>query len=195
MWTAREKILNHGKVRQIAIEDNGKPLWYSDVVEGWQSSSSFREFFITLLADVPYGAYFWETPPVTKNSFQDVFEFVLVDSPELGGVTASPSAFQGHFQGARQDRSVVTFANLGKDAFLVAPCPRASSSVYPHLAAFARGAPMDQQHALWEQVGEAIVARLNERKLWVSTAGLGVYWLHVRLDSYPKYYSFAPYRS
>ncbi len=90
---------------------------------------------------------------------------------------------------------MVTFANLGNDAFLIAPCPQASASVYPHLAAFARGASMEQQHALWEQVGEAIVTRLNERKLWVSTAGLGVYWVHVRLDSYPKYYSFAPYRS
>ena len=120
---------------------------------------------------------------------------MFVDSPELNGVTASPSAFQEHFQGARQDQSVVTFANLGKDALLIVPCPQVSASVYPHLAVFARGALMDQQHALWEQVGEAIVARLNERKLWVSTAGLGVYWLHVRLDSYPKYYSFAPYRS
>ncbi len=194
MWTARDKILNHGKVRQISIDSNGKPLRYADVVEGWRSNSSFREYFISLLADAPYEAYCWETPPVTKNSFQDAFEFVLVDSPELGGVTASPSAFQGYFQGARKDQSVVTFANLGKDAFLVVPCPFASASVYPHLAAFARGAPMDQQHVLWEQVGEAIVARLQERKLWVSTAGLGVYWLHVRLDSYPKYYSFAPYR-
>ena len=31
--------------------------------------------------------------------------------------------------------------------------------------------------------------------LWVSTSGLGVYWLHVRLDSYPKYYQHAPYKN
>ena len=28
---------------------------------------------------------------------------------------------------------------------------------------------------------------------WLSTAGMGVSWLHVRLDSQPKYYGFAAY--
>ncbi|MDF9799652.1 hypothetical protein OKW21_004915 [Catalinimonas alkaloidigena] len=28
----------------------------------------------------------------------------------------------------------------------------------------------------------------------MSTSGLGVYWLHIRLDSRPKYYQFDPYR-
>jgi len=35
--------------------------------------------------------------------------------------------------------------------------------------------------------------RLGERRLWISTAGGGVAWLHVRLDSSPKYYGFRPY--
>ncbi len=29
----------------------------------------------------------------------------------------------------------------------------------------------------------------------VSTNGLGVAWLHVRLDTRPKYYTFQPYRT
>jgi len=28
----------------------------------------------------------------------------------------------------------------------------------------------------------------------LSTAGMGVYWLHVRLDTRPKYYQHTPYR-
>jgi hypothetical protein len=42
--------------------------------------------------------------------------------------------------------------------------------------------------------GAAVAARLSARPLWLSTSGLGVAWLHVRLDSRPKYYSYAPYR-
>lgn len=30
--------------------------------------------------------------------------------------------------------------------------------------------------------------------LWCSTSGLGVYWLHIRLDQYPKYYTYRPYK-
>jgi hypothetical protein len=31
--------------------------------------------------------------------------------------------------------------------------------------------------------------------MWVSTSGLGVYWLYIRLDSFPKYYNFQPYKT
>jgi hypothetical protein len=29
--------------------------------------------------------------------------------------------------------------------------------------------------------------------IWLSTAGMGVAWLHIRLDERPKYYSHKPY--
>jgi hypothetical protein len=31
--------------------------------------------------------------------------------------------------------------------------------------------------------------------MWLSTSGLGVAWLHIRLDSTPKYYQHQPYTS
>jgi len=34
-----------------------------------------------------------------------------------------------------------------------------------------------------------------EAYFWLSTSGLGIAWLHVRLDERPKYYTHAPYRS
>ena len=49
------------------------------------------------------------------------------------------------------------------------------------------------QHALWRTVGEAVSERITDRPLWLSTAGGGVAWLHVRLDSRPKYYGHTPY--
>jgi len=36
--------------------------------------------------------------------------------------------------------------------------------------------------------------RLSSRPVWLSTAGGGVSWLHVRLDDRPKYYHHAAYR-
>jgi len=56
-----------------------------------------------------------------------------------------------------------------------------------------RSASDEQNHALWRIVGAAVRERLGERRLWISTAGGGVAWLHVRLDSSPKYYGFRPY--
>jgi hypothetical protein len=36
--------------------------------------------------------------------------------------------------------------------------------------------------------------RLSASPVWLSTSGLGVYWLHVRLDTHPKYYQYQPYK-
>ncbi len=33
-----------------------------------------------------------------------------------------------------------------------------------------------------------------EEKIWMSTCRIGIYWLHLRLDTKPKYYTYTPYR-
>jgi hypothetical protein len=59
---------------------------------------------------------------------------------------------------------------------------------------FVRQAPPEQIDALWRVVGEKMHSRLNDRPVWLSTAGGGVAWLHVRLDDHPKYYHYREYR-
>ena len=74
------------------------------------------------------------------------------------------------------------------------PCPGVSPACYAHLAAFVRGAPEWQQQSLWRRVGEAAAARVGVKPVWLSTAGAGVAWVHVRLDDRPKYYGYDAYR-
>ena len=117
------------------------------------------------------------------------------------------SDFQEHFDLC--DKDVVTFSNLGGDAHLVVPCPPAKPysdfdrnnyrNIYGHLAAFMKLNPnMDQTHNFWIQVAktfeEQIQKRSKDSPMWLSTCGTGVYWLHVRLDSRPKYYSYQEYK-
>jgi hypothetical protein len=195
MWNMTTDLLEDGRVRTIAIERAGTPLTYADVIELWQHDHQFREFFAAQLANAPFAAYFWECPPVTADSVERRFEFALVDSPQLARVTAEERAFAAQFAAADVGDGISTFWNLGRDALLVVPCPRGPLAAYPHIAAFARAAPEDQQHALWAAVGTALRRRLSHQPVWLSTSGLGVSWLHIRLDSRPKYYSFRPYRS
>jgi hypothetical protein len=145
-----------------------------------------------LLADSPFTAFRWETPPITIATANRPFEFVLLDSP---GLARNPDAdaFAEHFCGVAQG-GVVEFPNLGKDAIMVVPCPNGPLSAYGHLGAFVRQAPEPQRHALWELVGTVMQRRLGTKPVWLSTAGAGVSWLHVRLDDRPKYYGHAPYR-
>ena len=77
----------------------------------------------------------------------------------------------------------------------VVPCPGEPLSAYSQISTFARYAPEYQQHALWSMVGTALYRRLSNEPVWLSTSGLGVYWLHIRLDARPKYYTHEPYRT
>ena len=194
MYESTIEDLEGGRVRLQIIARADRPMSYAQVISGWCRDPDFRAWFISLLAESPYPAYFWETPPVSLASRDQPFEFVLVDSPRLAAATPERRPFESYFSAAGPDETVVSFPNLGGDAFLIVPCPCAALSAYPHLGAFTREAPLDQQHALWSAAGAALEERLGATPVWVSTAGLGVFWVHLRLDSRPKYYSYAPYR-
>jgi len=56
-----------------------------------------------------------------------------------------------------------------------------------------REAPIEQVEEFWKIVAEQYEVAINEVPIWLSTHGLGVYWLHVRIDTYPKYYHYQPY--
>lgn len=192
MWTSRTERLSNGRAIKIAVDLDSSPVSYAEALRRWRDDADFRSFFTSLLADAPFAAFRWETPPISIATADRPFEFVLLDSPGLGG-DPDAEAFAEHFDGAPED-GVVAFSNLGKDAILIVPCPRGPHAAYGHLGAFVRQAPEAQRHALWERVGAAMERRLGARPVWLSTAGAGVSWLHVRLDDRPKYYGFEGYR-
>ncbi len=194
-WDTLIETMESGRIHQARILCDGEPVSYAEIIDRWQCDGDFRDFFIGLLAEAPYDAYLWETPPITGLTSTRAFECVLVESPELAQLTPDSAAFAQHFEATEAETEVVSFWNLGGDALLVAPSPRTSRSAYPHLAAFARAAPEPQQHAFWSAVGTNVANSLSDRPLWLSTCGLGVAWLHVRLDTRPKYYTFQPYRT
>ena len=180
-----------GRCQRHTFIENGEPLAYGDVIGLWQASSAFRALFIETLSASTFDAFRWETPGVSRSDLTRAFECVLVDDPGLER-PADRTAFHEHF--LSDGDGVVTFENLGGDALMVVPSPRAADTAYAHLAAFIRQGPEEQIHALWKTVGRAVDGRVSDRTLWLSTAGGGVPWLHVRLDSRPKYYTYAPYK-
>jgi hypothetical protein len=192
MWTAQSNTLADGRGLRFALDVDARSATFADVMRGWQCDAGFRSLFNSLLADSPCSAFRWETPPVTNTTVRRPFEFVLLDCPGLAR-HPDPEAFAEHF-GVGANTEVVEFSNLGGDAIMVVPYPMAEASAYGHLAAFVRQAPEQQRHALWRSVGEAMARRIGSKPVWLSTAGAGVSWLHVRLDDRPKYYGFAPYR-
>lgn len=192
MWTYRSKKLTTRRGLQIFVEFGAKPAAFADVLHGWQNDVVFRSMFNALLADISFSAFRWETPPLTIDTIKQPFEFVVLDSPMLAR-HPNPEVFTEHFNKS-PEKSVLAFSNLGGDAIMIVPQLKAPVSAYGHLASFVREAPDAQRHALWQLVGEVMLQRVSNKPVWLSTAGGGVSWLHVRLDDRPKYYGFGPYR-
>lgn len=180
-----------GKIR-VRLHLGARTLGYGEVVRLWGRSASFRALFVSTLKELPYAAYFWETPPVTERTFDRDFEFVVTESRELATLQPDPRAFETHWSGTNEPTAV--FHNLGGDAVLIAPRPLANATCYTHLARFVRTAPMAQVDAFWQTTALAVEKSLSDQPMWLSTAGLGVSWLHLRLDSRPKYYRHAEYK-
>jgi hypothetical protein len=192
VWRITSEDLAGGRGLRFTVKVGTRPATFAGVLRGWRDDPELRSLHSDALANAPWSSFRWETPPVTSATADRAFEFVLLDSP---GLAPSPDrdAFAEHFKGAADD-GIVAFPNLGGDAIMVVPCEIAAPSAYAHLAAFVRGAPAQQRHALWQRVAETMLARLSDQPVWLSTAGAGVSWLHVRLDDRPKYYSFSEYR-
>jgi hypothetical protein len=207
-------------VQYRILDSDSRTLSFGDMVTLFsEPSSEIHAFFNSILRqhfDGNSEAYFFECPVVTLSTIHRDFEFVLILSEALGKIEADCKAFEDHIMKEKTVDGVVSFLNIGGDASLVVPCPSHLSNFVPrrgskpkvrmeelrhyaHLAAFQRDAPVPQVKALWQKVfGELLVKlqtqyKSEEMKIWLSTSGLGVPWLHVRLDTTPKYYNWKPY--
>jgi len=202
VWKSKLEFSDSRHLCKVTISDGDEPINFARAIAGWKTDPDFRQFYFSLIANLPFEAIFWESPPITPNSLDRPYEFVAVNSVGLAKIKPNPSAFKTHFDVASKDESVIAFENLGKDALLIVPCPQDSHRVYPHLAKFLREGSKKQCHELFRKLAEELEKKIerlsvrqNHRPLWINTSGLGVYWLHLRLDSSPKYYTFSPYKT
>jgi len=123
MWTTRSVRLEDERGLRCGLDLDSQPATCKNVLRGWQSEAAFRVLFNALLAESPYSAFRWETPPVTMPTLSQPFEFVLLDSPGIAR-HPDPAAFAEQFAGA-PETGIVVFPNLGGDAIMVVPRSRA----------------------------------------------------------------------
>ncbi len=178
------------RVFHYQIQTDGSALSYRDVLELWAQSPEFALWYSRLLAQSEFEAFRWETPVLTRQLLERPFEYVLVGAESFIHRRTDEKAFAQYFDGT----PVKAFPNLGGDGLMIIPTPQTNKDVYGHLASVLRGAPKDQIVALWYKVGREVLARIDDSPRWLSSAGGGVAWLHIRLDSRPKYYHYQPYR-
>jgi len=184
---------NRGNLLKYQISEQGHELRYCDVMELWRGDQEFVDFYISIFKRCGFQSYVWETPSVSKNTIDRVFEFVLFNVPEASRIP-DRKTYASYFDTKKSEDGIVAFSNLGGDAVLVVPSPFRKDANYVDFAAFYREAPLSQQRALWRELSRYIEMHLSDEPMWISVSS-GISWLHLRLDSSPKYYRYSPYIS
>jgi hypothetical protein len=193
-WRADVSSLPGVGVR-MGISDGDRPLNVQSVLNALQTEPTVGSWFGARLAALPWRAFYWECPALTAAALRDPFECVVLEAPSLMALKAEPHAFRAHLDATPPGSLVAVFPNLGGDAMLVAPTDADDGREYPHLAAFLRAAPQAQIAAFFSALASEALRSCRQGPAWVSTAGDGVAWLHGRVDTWPKYYRYAPYRA
>ncbi len=178
-------------VYEYHVEREERVLTYGDVLDLWDSCSQFTEFYLSLFSRSGFDSYIWETPPVSKETVQQPFRFIIQNIPEPQA--ADRDTFKAFFDPDNDNHGVVVFDNLGNDAKLVVPSPINEDAEYSGLAEFLRGGTPEQKREIWRVLSAQIKARLSHHPVWVSVAAGGVSWLHIRIDDAPKYYRYDEY--
>jgi len=189
MFHFQKTIVEESEAVKYVLSQQDQQLQYNDFLTLLQHNQAFVSFYINLLKEIPFQAYHWETPPVTTATVERPFEFVATNSPRID-LPPDPGPFRQYFG---SDDDVAVFNNLGNDARLIAPAPDDQARNYSHIGVFTDEAPEVLQHSLWQTVGGVTEQKLSDNPIWLNTAGGGVPWLHVRLDTRPKYYRHLPY--
>lgn len=211
-YTFRQQENGDGLI--LVAEENGNTITFRRAIElldSFEFQNALSERIISFTERSKVGAIFFECIPVNTETYSiRPFEFILLPAPTLARRHVDSTPFQDQFSRLippLSENPVISFENLGKDATLVVPGPRkglrTDLQYCTHLASFLASAEIEHRSALWRKLGSVfhqLMSQLEEsndsRPIWLSTSGLGVSWLHIRIDKIQaKYYNHLPYKS
>jgi len=146
-----------------------------------QNSKKFRSMCTSVLQSVPYPEYVWYLCKIEKGCETKPFKFIVKQT--ILDCKEDPETF-----GAKKFKnSMNIISNLSKNALLLVP-KYIKKGCYTSIANFMRNGPDNQVDDFWKALAEIMTYPINA---WISTHGHGVCYLHLRIDSKPKYLEWA----
>jgi len=197
-WVITEQNYDYIVFKLINNLTNQYASW-KDVFEIY-NNELFIDSIIKILSETNrFNEYYIEFNPTTFNQINVIlFEFVLI---RTGGfrINADIVTFGSDLLNTNSNE-IIWFPNPSNTSLLITPC---YNHLYPindyiHIGKFMRSQNYLQKKNLIIKMFELYLKELAKQpnlKLWLSTHGKGVAWLHIRIDKTPKYISWIPYKS
>ncbi|MDW3195933.1 MAG: hypothetical protein R8G66_26395 [Cytophagales bacterium] len=186
-------LAKNGQGARCRFTQNGSILSFREVLNLWQFSVEATKNYVQQIKNLGFDQCYWEHPALTQATMDFPYECMILKTEQFTRRQVDTESFSAHLH---QEKSVAVFDNLGRNARLVVPTLKSDKEYYKHFGIFLNAAPENQVLAVLQAVGESVLEEVNRGKcIWLSTAGLGVIWLHIRLDTVPKYYKTKTYKS
>lgn len=173
---------------------------YLDIKENY-SNIKFINYFIKLFMELDYFDEFYiEFNPIIFNLIDNIeFEFVLI---KTSGFASEPDMNSFGVDNLNTNSNdIIWFPNPSNTALLIVPCFNHGHPMeeYIHIGKFIKSSNICQKQKqnliikmfeLYFELGK----KDPGKKLWLSTHGKGVGWLHIRIDKIPRYITWNPYK-
>jgi hypothetical protein len=133
--------------------------------------------------------FFWRTS-ICNSELNLEYQEEFVKDSRLSSKKPNLETFKKYLEHKKNknEKYAISFPNLSGDTILVIPKPKNGKN-YTNLHYFMLEASKLQQKQFWKRVASEIEKKLKVKPyVFVSTHGLGVDYLHVRICDIPKYY-------
>ncbi len=148
-------------------------------------NKTFRSTCTRILQSVSYPDYVWYLCKIEKGYETNPFKFIVKQT--VLDCKEDPKTFDA----VNFDKSMNIIPNLSKNALLLVPkyLQKSRNGCYTSIAKFMRYGPPSQVDDFWKILAEILTYKIDA---WISTHGHGVCYLHLRIDSQPKYLEWVP---
>jgi len=187
-------VVSHSNaLSTLCILEGTQILSFKEVFNYWKTSPEFTNFYVKSINSIGYEAFFWEHPAVNLGYLNSSYEVSLKKTFSFNNIEVDCESFSKYIQAKS---FVEVFKNLGKDAILVVPTEQSEQGNYVHFGKFLRKANDLQIRKVFSEIGKSTLLQIESgQTVWLNTEGTGVIWVHVRLDSKPKYYKKIDYKA
>lgn len=175
----QEKYIKYkSKYINLKYQQSGGGLTWKELLKKWDQEKDVNIKF----PDYSFAIKFY---PFTGNNLNSEIKYKILRKDKLSD-NQDFSSFKNKF---KEKCKVVSFKNLSGDSTLIVPCPDVNKN-YAHLYLFNLNAKNKKKKLLWKKVSQEInnIIKSDKNKLiYLNTHGFGVPYLHIRIDSKPKY--------
>lgn len=184
------KYKNFVKFYEFQLDD--EILSVRSVIELFGNKKFVLEFVSIINNMIDYEAYFLECPKMNAKTLNDGFEFIIYNAKNK---FKNKKANFDYFSFYSDDYLSMCIKSHNGNIMIIpnhmkgTPCEN-----YLNISNFLRNSLDEQIIDLFYLLSDNIKKEINSgNTIWVSTHGLGIPWLHIRIDYFPKYYCYKKY--